>query len=67
MEKHHNDDGVQHIPLRSPFNDDDEIIIRLDECEHLMADCPNKNCPCRKKLLKRQRELKRSLVDHWLF
>lgn len=49
-----------------PFNDDAEIITRLDECERMKGECPNKDCPYVQMIIERQQELKRALVDHWL-
>ena len=53
--------------LTIPFNHDDEIIARIDECEKLKGECPNKDCPFVKLLDARKHELKRALVHHWLF
>lgn len=54
-------------PIKVPFSHDDEIIARIDECERLKAECANKDCPYAKMLAARQLELKRALIDHWLF
>lgn len=53
--------------IKVQFNEDDEIIARIDECERLKAECPNKDCPFVKLLDRRKSDLKKALVDHWLF
>jgi iron-sulfur cluster repair protein YtfE (RIC family) len=53
--------------LRAIFNDDDEIIARLDECLLIKNVCAQKNeCGTYKVILQRIEELKKDLTNHTL-
>lgn len=48
------------------FNDDNEIIVRLDECERCLKACTTKGCAGHAAAVRRIADLRAALANHLL-
>lgn len=54
--------------IRSIFNDDDEIIARLDECTKLQGDCADDpDCVIVYAIERRIKDLRQCLINHQIY
>jgi hypothetical protein len=54
------------VNIQDIFNDDAEIITRLDECDRQLRACTATDCPMHEALAARVRELRDALKMHLL-